>query len=80
MRPSQAANAFTNTIRFELQNSGLKGWISSKLMVKYPNEPVFYEIIPDQEIGIDEYADHDYATDTIVAEALKFILTETSSM
>lgn len=80
VRPSQAANAFTNTIRFELQNSGLKGWISSKLMVKYPNEPMFYEIIPDQEIGIDKYADHDYATDTIVAEALKFILTETNSM
>ena len=78
VRPSQTANAFTNTIRFELQDSNLKGWISSKLMLKYPDEPMFYEIIPDQEIGIDKYADHGYASDTIVAEALKFIRTETN--
>ncbi len=74
IRPSQAANAFTSTIRFELKNSGLKGWISSKLMVKYPHEPLFYEIIPDHEIGIEKYANQNYSTDTVVTEALNLIL------
>ncbi len=73
VKPSQAANAFTNTIRYELEHSGLRGWISSKVMKKYHDKPMFYEITPDIQIGLENYKKHGYALDTTVAETMKLI-------
>ena len=72
--PSQAANAFTNTIRFSLNISGLKGWASSKLMLKFPEEPIFYNIKPDISISMDNFKKHGWASDTILLETISHIL------
>ncbi|KAA8922935.1 S41 family peptidase [Thermoplasma sp.] len=70
---SQPANAFTNTIRFSLDISGLKGWVSSKLMLKDPDKNMFYRIEPDISIGIENYMKHEWDTNTILIETLELI-------
>ena len=72
--PSQAANAFTNTIRFSLTISGLKGWVSSKLMLKFPEKPIFYNVNPDISIGIENFKKRRWASDTILIETISHIL------
>ncbi len=72
--PSQAANAFTNTIRFSLTVSGLKGWVSSKLMLKFPEEPVFYNINPDIPIGMENFKKRGWDSDTILLETISHVL------
>ena len=76
--PSQAANAFTNTIRFSLSVSGLKGWVSSKLMLKFPEEPMFYNVNPDISIGIENFKKRGWASDTILLETISHILSTAS--
>lgn len=71
--PSQAANAFTNTLRFTLDSSGLSGWVSSKVMMKFPDKPIFFEIMPDVTIDLSYYVKYDWAIDTTVAEAVNII-------
>ncbi len=72
--PSQAANAFTNPIRFSLDISGLKGWVSSKLMLKYPDEPLFFDIKPDISIGVENFKEHKWDSNTILMETKELIL------
>lgn len=70
---SQAANAFTNTLRFTLDISGFGGWVSSKIMMKFPNESIFFEIMPDVTIGLSNYMKYNWALDTTVVEAINII-------
>ncbi len=72
--PSQAANAFTNTIRFSLPISGLKGWVSSKMMLKFPEEPMFYNVNPDISIVIENFKKREWASDTVLLETISRIL------
>jgi hypothetical protein len=73
IQPAQPANAFTNTISFSLNISGLKGHVSSKLMVKYPKKPIFYIIKPDISIGLEIFKKRGYHPNTILMEALDMI-------
>ncbi len=75
--PSQAANAFTNIIRFSLTISGLKGCVSSKLMLKFPEKPIFYNINPDISIGIENFKKCGWSSDTILLETISHILSRT---
>ena len=71
--PSQAANAFTHTLRFTLDISGLRGWVSSKIMMKFPTEPIFFEITPDVIVGLKSYREYGWAVDTTVMETMNII-------
>ncbi|SMD30337.1 S41 family peptidase [Picrophilus oshimae] len=73
IEPSQAANAFINTIAFSLDNSGLKGNVSSKLMLKYPDKPMFYTIRPDIPINIKDFINHNWDANTILIESINII-------
>jgi hypothetical protein len=76
IKSSQAANAFTHTIRFSLDLSGLKGWVSSKLMLKFPEEPIFYNLDPDISIGTENFKKRRWDSDTILMEAIDLILSK----
>lgn len=71
--PSQPANAFTDVINFSLDISGLKGGVSSKLMLKYPEKELFYCIEPDILIGIENFKKRGWDTNTILLETLDLI-------
>lgn len=53
--PSQPDNAYLDTLRFSLPNSGAKGGVSRKLMLKSPTEPIHHRFKPDLELTYDEY-------------------------
>ena len=54
--------------------SGLKGWVSSKLMLKFPENPIFYNVNPDISIGIENFKKRRWASDTILIETISHIL------
>ena len=61
-------------LRFSLTVSGLKGWVSSKLMLKFPEKPIFYNVNPDISIGIENFKKRRWASDTILIETISHIL------
>ena len=71
--PSQAANAFTHTLRFTLDISGLRGWVSSKIMMKFPTEPIFFETTPDVTVGLKSYREYGWAVETTVMVTMNII-------
>ena len=71
--PSQPANAFTNVIGFSLDNSGIKGQVSTKLMLKYPDKEIFYNVEPDIIIGIESFKKNRWDKNTILLETLEMI-------
>ncbi len=73
IQPSQPANAFTNTIGFSLDVPGLKGRISSKLMLKYPKKQIFYNIKPDISVNMKSFRSHRWDVDTTLLETMKLI-------
>ena len=72
--PSQPANAFTNVIGFSLNNSGIEGQVSTKLMLKYPDKEIFYNVEPDIIIGIESFQKYGWDKNTILLETLERIV------
>ena len=71
--PSQPDNAFLETLRFSLPNSGLKGWVSSKLMMKNPAEPIHHRLKPDVELTYDQYRGFSFDPNSSLLLALRLL-------
>ncbi|MCL4355586.1 MAG: S41 family peptidase [Thaumarchaeota archaeon] len=73
VQPAQPANAFVDTLRFSLPNSGLKGWVSSKLMMKRPTEPLHHCLRPDVELTYEEFEGFGFDPNSSLLLALRSI-------
>jgi hypothetical protein len=79
VEPSQPDNAFLETLRFSLPNSGLKGWVSSKLMIKSPAQPIQHRFKPDVELSFDEYRKFGFDPNSSLLLALRSVSSPSSS-
>ncbi len=71
--PAQPANAFTNVIPFSLSISGLRGGVSSKLMLKYPDRELFYCVEPDISVGMEDFKKWKWDRETVLLKILAII-------
>jgi len=72
--PSQAGNGFGDIRHFELANSKLTGWVSTKYFVGYPDEaPTGYSVEPDHPLTYEILKSYDFDPDASLLLALDLI-------